>query len=135
MTCKATRSRRGARPRRPRPAGPLPPSGTSGDAGGKQASLRPRDSLQRRYIAGWAEHKMTGGWGAASSWVPMAFEDAKATLIAELQRNLGKWAGIGGSDPARYRDALEVLTVATGPVIIDLPGHVLSITDTPGRGR
>ncbi len=88
-----------------------------------------------RYIAGWAEHKMTGRWGAASSWVPMAFESAKATLIAELQRNLRKWAGIGGSAPARYRDALEVLTATTGPVILDLPGHMLSITDTPGRGR
>ncbi len=65
----------------------------------------------------------------------MAFEDAKATLIAGLQRDLGKWAGIGGSDPARYSDALEVLTAATGPVTIDLPGHVLSIIETSGRGR
>lgn len=135
MTCNAARFRRGTRPRWPRPAVPLPPSGTCGDAGEEQARHWPRDSLQRRYIAGWAERKTPGGWGAASSWVPMALEDAKATLIAELQRNLGKWAGIGGSDPARYSDALEVLTAATGPVIIDLPGHVLSITETPGRGR
>jgi hypothetical protein len=103
--------------------------------GRKQARLRPGDSLQRRYIASWVEHKTSDGWGAASSWVPTAFESAKATLIAELQHNLGKWADIGGSDPARYSDALEVLMAATGPVIIDLPGHVLSITETPGRGR
>ncbi len=45
------------------------------------------------------------------------------------------WAGAGGSDPARYGDALEVLTAATGPVTIDLPGHVLSITEAPGRGQ
>ncbi len=134
MTCKAARFRRGTRPRWQRPAVPLPPYGASG-AGGEQARLWPHGSLQLRYVAGWAEHKTPGGWGAASFWVPMAFEDAKATLIAGLQRDLGKWAGIGGSDPARYSDALEVLTAATGPVTIDLPGHVLSIIETSGRGR
>jgi hypothetical protein len=78
---------------------------------------------QRRRVASWAEHKAPGGWGAASSWVPMPFEEAKTTLIAELRRNLDKWAGWGGSDPARYRDALARLEAATGPVTLDLPGH------------
>ena len=65
----------------------------------------------------------------------MPFSQARAVLIADLERNLGKWAGAGGSDPARYSDALAVLKAATGPVTLDLPGHVLSITETPGSGR
>jgi hypothetical protein len=73
--------------------------------------------------------------GAASSWVPVPFEKAKATLIAELERNLGRWAGWGGSEPARYSEALGVLRAATGPVTIDLPGHVLSITEAPEHAQ
>lgn len=99
--------------------------------GGQPGRLWSCESV-RRYVASWAEIPTPGGWGAASSWVPMTFENAKATLIAELQSNLGRWAGTGGSDPARYDDALQVLRAATGPLTIDLPGHVLSITETPG---
>ena len=33
----------------------------------------------------------------------MPFGEAKATLIAELRRNLGNWAGWGGSDPVPRR--------------------------------
>lgn len=106
----------------------------AGLPGGQRARLWPGESA-RRYVASWAEITAPGGWGAASSWVPMTFENAKATLIAELQHNLGRWAGTGGSDPARYEDALQVLRVATGPLTIDLPGHVLSITEAPGRTR
>ncbi len=109
------------------------PAGTR-HPGGQRARLWPPDSVQR-YVAGWAEITTPGGWGAASSWVPMTFENAKATLIAELQRNLGRWAGTGGSDPARYNDALQVLRAATGPLTIGLPGHVLSITEVPGCTR
>ena len=90
---------------------------------------------QRRYAACWAERRDPGGRGAASSWVPLPFEEARAVLIAELERNLGRWAGTGGGDPARYSDALEALKAATGPVSIDLPGHVLSITEVPGHGQ
>lgn len=83
--------------------------------------------------AGWAERKDPGGRGAASSWVPLPFEKARAALIAELERNLDRWAGTGGSDPARYSDALDALKAATGPVSIGLPGHVLSITEAMTR--
>jgi hypothetical protein len=106
----------------------------AGLPGGQRGRLWSRESV-RRYVASWAEIPAPGGWGAASSWVPMTFENAKATLIAELQRNLGRWAGTSGSDPARYDDALQVLRAATGPLTIDLPGHVLSITETPGARR
>jgi hypothetical protein len=106
----------------------------AGLPGGQRARLWSCESV-RRYVASWAEITAPGGWGAASSWVPMTFEYAKATLIAELQRNLGRWAGAGGSDPARYDDALQVLRAATGPLTIGLPGHALSITETPGARR
>jgi hypothetical protein len=102
--------------------------------GGQRARLWSRKSVQR-HVASWAEITTPGGWGAAGSWVPMTFENAKATLIAELQRNLGRWAGTGGSDPARYSDAVQVLRAAAGPLTIDLPGHVLRITEAPGRTR
>jgi len=101
----------------------------------KTAGLALPGQGQRRYVASWAEHKAPGGWGAASSWIPVPFEKAKATLIAELQRNLGRWAGRGGSDPARYSEALDALRAAAGPVTIDLPGHVLSITEARTRGN
>lgn len=114
-------------PRRRRAAGP---------AGARETAGLPLPGLgQRRYVASWAEHKAPGGWGAASSWVPVPFEKAKATLIAELERNLGRWAGWGGSDPARYSQAIDTLKAATGPVTIDLPGHVLSITEAPEQGQ
>jgi hypothetical protein len=99
----------------------------------KTAGLALPGQGQRRYAASWAEHKAPGGWGAASSWISVPFEKAKATLIAELQRNLGRWAGRGGSDPARYSEALDTLRAAAGPVTIDLPGHVLSITEAPDQ--
>jgi hypothetical protein len=102
---------------------------------GEAVRLALYQQAQRCYIARWAEHKAPGGWGAASSWVPMPFGEAKATLIAELRRNLGNWAGWGGSDPARYRDVLARLETATGPVTLDLPGHVLSITEAGAGGR
>ncbi|MGH3284250.1 MAG: hypothetical protein ACRDPD_06125 [Streptosporangiaceae bacterium] len=65
----------------------------------------------------------------------MRFGEAKATLAAELRRNLGTWAGWGGTDPARYRDALAELEAGTGPVTFDLPGHVLSITEAGASER
>jgi len=106
----------------------------AGLLGGQRARLWSCESVQR-HVASWAEITTPGGWGAAGSWVPMTFENAKATLIAELQRNLGRWAGTGGSDPARYSDAVQVLRAAAGPLTIDLPGHVLRITEAPGRTR
>lgn len=102
---------------------------------GEAVRLALYQQAQCRYVARWAEHKAPGGWGAASSWVPMPFEKAEATLVAELRRNLDKWAGRGGSDPARYRDALAKLEAATEPVTLDLPGHVLSITEAEASER
>jgi hypothetical protein len=89
---------------------------------------------EKRYVASWAEEKDQRGAGAASSWVPMPFGQAKAILLAELRRNPGRWRGIGGSDPAPYDQALERLETAAGPLTITLPGHVLRIEDTR-RGR
>jgi len=109
---------------------------TAGRAGAREtAGLALPGQGQRRYVASWAEHRAPGGWGAASSWMPVPFEKAKATLIAELQRNLSRWAGWSGSDPARYSEALDALRAATGPVTLDLPGHVLSITEAPDQGH
>lgn len=76
---------------------------------------------ERRYVASWAEEKDQRGCGAASSWVPMPFDQAKAILLAELRRNLDRRKGIGGSDPALYDQALERLEAATGPLTITLP--------------
>jgi hypothetical protein len=76
------------------------------------------------------EEKDQRGAGAASSWVPMPFGQAKAILLAELRRNLDRWRGIGGSDPALYDQARERLETAAGPLTITLPGHVLRIEDT-----
>ncbi len=91
-------------------------------------------SGERRYVASWAEEKDQRGAGAASSWVPVPFGQAKAILLAELRRNLDLWRGIGGSDPALYDQALERLETAAGPLTITLPGHVLRIEDSePGR--
>ena len=87
-------------------------------------------SEERRYVASWAEEKDQRGSGAASSWVPMPFGQAKAILLAELRRNLDLWRGIGGSDPALYDQALERLEAALGPLTINLPGHVLRIEET-----
>lgn len=87
-------------------------------------------SGERRYVASWAEERDQQGSGAASSWVPMPFGQAKAILLAELRRNLDLWRGIGGSDPALYDQAVERLETATGPLTITLPGHVLRIEDT-----
>ena len=89
---------------------------------------------ERRYVASWAEEKDQRGFGAASSWAPMPFGQAKAILLAELRRNLDRWKGIGGSDPALYDQAIERLEAATGPLTITLPGHMLRIEDRrPGR--
>jgi hypothetical protein len=103
------------------------------EAGQLARLLAERSDGQRRYVASWAEHKVPGGRGAACSWAPMLFEQAKATLITELQRNLSRWAVRGGSDPGRYSQALDTLKTARGPVTIDLPGHMLTITEAPGR--
>lgn len=89
----------------------------------------PLVSGERRYVASWAEERDQQGSGAASSWVPMPFGQAKAILLAELRRNLDLWRGIGGSDPALYDQAVERLETATGPLTITLPGHVLRIED------
>jgi len=89
---------------------------------------------ERRYVASWAEEKDQRGSGASSSWIPMPFGQAKAILVAELRRNLDLWRGVGGSDPALYNQALERLEVATGPLTITLPGHVLRIEDSQ-QGR
>jgi len=91
-------------------------------------------SGERCYVASWAEEKDQRGSGAASSWVPMPFGQAKAILLAELRRNLDLWRGSGGSDQALYDQALELLEAAAGPLTITLPGHVLRIEDTR-RGR
>jgi hypothetical protein len=85
---------------------------------------------QTRYVASWAEHKDPRGNGAASSWAPMPFSQAKAILIGELRRNLQRWRGTGGSDPVLYDQALRKLEAAAGPLTITLPGHVLRIEDT-----
>jgi hypothetical protein len=102
---------------------------------GETASQALMRQGQRRYAACWVERRDPGGRGAASSWDPLPFEEARAVLIAELERNLGRWAGTGGSDPARYSNALEALKAATGPVSIDPPGHVLTITEAPDTGN
>lgn len=99
---------------------------------GNTASLALTRPGQRRYVARWAEHTDPGGRGASGSWIPVPIEQARTILIAELERNLDRWAGTGGSDPACYRDALRALQTATGPVSIDLPGHLLSITEAAG---
>lgn len=100
---------------------------------GDTVSLALTRTGQRRYVARWAEHKDPGGRGSGGSWIPMPFGQARTILIAELERNLDRWAGAGGSDPARYRDALQTLKTTAGPVSIDLPGHVLSITEAGGH--
>jgi hypothetical protein len=50
-------------------------------------------------------------------------------------RYLARWAGWCGSDPVRYSEALAALRSATGPVTIDLPGHVLAIAEARERGQ
>ena len=95
--------------------------------------LAERDDGQRRYVARWAEHEVPGSGGRSSTWGPRPFEQAKAMLISELRRNLSTWAGLGGSDPVRYSQALDTLKAARGPVTIDLPGHILTITEAPRR--
>lgn len=89
---------------------------------------------ERRYVASWAEEKDQRGAGAASSWVPVPFGQAKAILLAELRRNLDLWRGIGGSDPSLYDQAIERLENAAGPLTITLPGHVLRIEDSQPGG-
>jgi hypothetical protein len=44
----------------------------------------------------------------------MPFTEARAAPIAELERNLGKWAATGGSDPALYRFKTDIDTVTCG---------------------
>jgi hypothetical protein len=95
--------------------------------------LAERDDGQRRYVASWAEHEVPGSGRRSSTWGPRLFEEAKAVLISELRRNLSAWAGQGGSDPVRYSQALDTLEAARGPVTIDLPGHIFTITEAPGR--
>jgi hypothetical protein len=94
--------------------------------------LAERGDGQRRYVASWAEHKLPGSQGRSTTWGPRPFEQAKARLIADLRRNLSTWAAWGGSDPVRYSQALETLEAASGPVTIDLPGHIIIITEAPG---
>ena len=43
--------------------------------------------------------------------------------------------GQAGAAATRYRDVLARLETATGPVTLDLPGHVLSITEAGAGGR
>jgi hypothetical protein len=97
--------------------------------------LAERDDGQLRYVARWAECKVPGSGGRSGTWGPRPFEQAKAMLISELRRNLSTWAGQGGSDPARYSQALDTLRAARGPVTIDLPGHIIAITEAPRRGQ
>jgi hypothetical protein len=70
---------------------------------GRAAAPDPLQDNERQYVASWAEHKDPRGDGAASSWVPMPFSQAKAILIGELRRNLQRWRGTGGSDPSPLR--------------------------------
>jgi hypothetical protein len=95
--------------------------------------LAERDDGQRRYVASWAEHKFPGSLGRSATWGPKLFEQAKAALIGELRRNLSTWAGWDGSDSVRYSKALDTLKTASGPVTIDLPRHILTITEAPSR--
>jgi hypothetical protein len=95
--------------------------------------LAERADGQRRYVARWAEHKFPGSLGRSATWGPKPLEQAKAALIGELRRNLSTWAGWSGSDPVRYSKALDTLKTASGPVTIDLPGHILTITEMPLR--
>lgn len=95
--------------------------------------LAERGDGQRRYVASWAEHKLPGSLGRSATWAPRPFEQAKAGLVADLRRNLSTWAAWGGGDTARYSQALDTLQAAGGPVTIDLPGHILIITEAPGN--
>jgi hypothetical protein len=110
-----------------------------------RASGNPPDSYQRRsalahhtresiaprmYEAAWAEYDMPGG-NAGGALVPMAWEQARDTLAAELERNLDRWPGVHG-DRAAYERALAEIRDAPEPASGGrswaLTYHVLSIT-------
>jgi hypothetical protein len=87
---------------------------------------------RNRYIARWAEHELPGSSCRSSTCSPRPLEQAKALLVLELRRVLTQWAARGG-DPVRYHQAVETLENASGPVTIDLPGHVFTLTEARKR--
>lgn len=89
---------------------------------------------RNRYIARWAEHELPGSRGRSGTCSPRPLEQAKAMLVSELRRVLAQWAAQGG-DPVRYRQAVETLENASGPLTIDLPGHVFTLTEARRRAQ
>lgn len=47
------------------------------------------------YVAAWRERDSGYGIGAAGSWRPMPFEQAREKLVTELARNLDYWMRAG----------------------------------------
>jgi hypothetical protein len=63
-----------------------------------------------------------------TSCVALSQRHTTARAPRENSQHLPGWAGVGGTDPAPYADALTLLEAATGPLTLTLPGHVLAIT-------
>jgi hypothetical protein len=90
-----------------------------------------------KYVAAWRETSRQTG-GGAGSWVPMEFGDARATLAGQLRRNLDHWSGAIPGHVKGYRDqyeeALARLEEATGPIVLTLRWHEVSITPARNDG-
>lgn len=82
------------------------------------------------FVAAWVERDSSRGQAGGASR-PMEWEDAKAWLAHELERNLTRWAHGDTLSRARYIAALDDIRAATAPTIgrmWELAYHVLSIT-------
>jgi hypothetical protein len=66
-----------------------------------------------RYVASWSE---TARPHVGSSFVPQPFNQARNTLVRELERNIDRWSSVG-ADKEQYERVLGILRELTEPVL------------------